>query len=184
MSQSNAHLPSNLSSNLPSHNVNDFGTDGFEADAFEADSLDVDLNDQVVTGVPAVTLLSADSSSIAPNEDAGLQLAVTIAKAASDRKAADIVILRMTEVSYLADYFVLATGFSHVQVRAISRSIEEKVETELQQYPQRIEGLAEGSWILQDYGDVIAHIFLPREREFYNLEAFWGHAERLEVILD
>ncbi|MCS6815708.1 MAG: ribosome silencing factor [Cyanobacteria bacterium] len=116
-------------------------------------------------------------------EDSGLQLALTIAKAADDRKATDIVILRVTDVSYLADYFVLATGLSNVQVRAISRSIEEAVELELQRYPQRIEGLSEGKWILQDYGDVIAHIFMPREREFYNLEAFWGHAERLDIKL-
>lgn len=116
-------------------------------------------------------------------EDLGLQLALTIAKAADDRKATDIVVLRVTNVSYLADYFVLATGLSNVQVRAISRSIEETVELELQRYPQRIEGLSEGKWILQDYGDVIAHIFMPRERDFYNLEAFWSHAERLDIKL-
>ncbi len=117
------------------------------------------------------------------SQDAALELALTIARAADDRKASDIVILKVAGVSYLADYFVLATGFSHVQVRAISRSISETVELELQQYPQRIEGLSDGTWVLQDYGDVIVHIFLPQEREFYNLEAFWGHAERLDVAL-
>jgi len=115
------------------------------------------------------------------SQDAALQLALTIAKAADDRKASDIAVLKVAGVSYLADYFVLATGFSHVQVRAISRSIEETVEVELQQYPQRTEGLSDGTWVLQDYGDVIVHIFLPQEREFYNLEAFWGHAERLDI---
>ncbi|MGK7876287.1 MAG: ribosome silencing factor [Xenococcaceae cyanobacterium] len=107
-------------------------------------------------------------------------LAWTIAQAADDRKAEDIVLLRVAEVSYLTDYFVIATGFSKTQVQAISDSIKEKVEKECQKHPMRIEGKAEGTWILQDYGDVIVHIFLPQEREFYNLEAFWGHAERID----
>ncbi|MBC6422264.1 MAG: ribosome silencing factor [Hormoscilla sp. SP12CHS1] len=109
-----------------------------------------------------------------------LKLAKTIAAAADDRKAADIVILGVSEVSYLADYFVIVTGFSKVQVRAIARSIEERVVLTFERYPVRTEGKAEGSWVLQDYGDAIAHIFMPAEREYYNLEAFWGHAKRIE----
>jgi ribosome-associated protein len=107
------------------------------------------------------------------------KLARTIAEAADDRKAADIVLLKVVEISYLTDYFVIATGFSRAQVRAIADSIEEKVEKECGRHPLRVEGKAEGSWIVQDYGDAIAHILLPQEREFYNLEAFWGHAERI-----
>ena len=107
-------------------------------------------------------------------------LALTIAEAADDRKAEDIVILGVTDVSYLTDYFVIVTGFSQAQLRAISESIEERVEQEWQIQPIRTEGKTEGSWILHDYGEVIAHIFLPQEREFYNLEAFWGHGERIE----
>lgn len=108
------------------------------------------------------------------------ELAWTIAQAADDRKGNDILILQVGEVSYLADYFVIVTGFSRVQVRAISQSIEQKVETMWERRPLRVEGQAEGSWILQDYGEVIVHILLPQEREFYNLEAFWGHAEQIE----
>lgn len=105
-------------------------------------------------------------------------LAMAIAQAADDRKGIDIVLLKVSEVSYIADYFVLASGYSGTQVRAIARSIQDKLETEYQRLPVRVEGQVEGSWILIDYGDVIAHIFLPKEREFYGLEAFWGHAER------
>ena len=108
------------------------------------------------------------------------ELALTIAQAADDRKAGDIVILQVAEVSYLADYFVIVTGFSKAQVRAISQGIEQKVEMVWQRLPLRSEGQAESSWILQDYGEVIVHIMLPQEREFYNLEAFWGHAEQIE----
>lgn len=108
------------------------------------------------------------------------ELALTIAQAADDRKGGDIVLLQLSEVSYLADYFVIVTGFSKVQVRAISESIEEKVMSSQQRHPLRVEGKAEGNWILQDYGDVIVHILMPQEREFYNLEAFWGHAEHID----
>lgn len=101
--------------------------------------------------------------------------------AAEDRKGADIVVLRVADVSYLADYFVFITGFSRVQVRAIAQGIQEKVEKELHRRPRRTEGEAEGSWVLLDYGDVMLHILMPREREFYNLEAFWSHAERIEL---
>jgi ribosome-associated protein len=106
------------------------------------------------------------------------KLAQLVATAADDRKAADIVLLNVSEISYLADYFVIATGFSNVQVKAIARSIEDKVAEALHRLPSRTEGKTEGRWVLLDYGDVIVHIFTPQEREFYNLEAFWGHAEK------
>ncbi|MEH2371303.1 ribosome silencing factor [Nostoc sp.] len=114
-------------------------------------------------------------------EEASEKLAATIAVAASDRKAGEIILLKVAEVSYLADYFVMMTGYSRVQVRAIAQAIEGKVETELQRRPLRTEGKVEGSWVLQDYGDVIVHIMMPKEREFYNLEAFWIHAERISL---
>ncbi|MDZ7965677.1 MAG: ribosome silencing factor [Nostoc sp. DedSLP03] len=114
-------------------------------------------------------------------EEASEKLAATIAVAASDRKAGEILLLKVTEVSYLADYFVMMTGYSKVQVRAIAQAIEGKVETELQRRPLRTEGKVEGNWVLQDYGDVIVHIMMPKEREFYNLEAFWIHAERISL---
>lgn len=125
---------------------------------------------------------STQSTTIKPNiakPEASRELAMTIADAAADRKAGDIVILGVAEVSYVADYFVLVTGYSKVQVRAIAGAIADTVEQEWQQRPLRVEGQAEGNWVLQDYGDVLVHIMMPKEREFYNLEAFWGHAERI-----
>jgi ribosome-associated protein len=99
---------------------------------------------------------------------------------AEARKAADIVLLKVAEVCYLTDYFVLATGFSRTQVRAIADFIDDRVEKELGKRPIRVEGKTDASWIVLDYGDAIVHIFMPEEREFYDLEAFWGHAERIE----
>ncbi|MBD1937133.1 ribosome silencing factor [Microcoleus sp. FACHB-68] len=114
------------------------------------------------------------------NSDTSRAIAMTAAQAADDRKGGDIVLLGVAEVSYLADYFVMVTGFSRVQVRAISQSVQDKIEIEWQRLPLRVEGQAEGSWVLLDYGDVIVHVLMAKEREFYNLEAFWGHAERIE----
>lgn len=137
-----------------------------------------------MTNIQTSTPNSVSSAlQIVRTDEQSRQLALSIAQAADDRKGANITLLRVADVSYLADYFVIVTGFSSVQVRAIARSIEEKVETEWQQQPLRIEGQLEGNWVLIDYGDVIAHIFMPNEREFYSLEAFWGHAEQINYSL-
>lgn len=117
----------------------------------------------------------------ATGQDADQEMLATIVEAALDRKGSDLVVLRVSDISYLADYFVLVTGFSRVQVRAISQAIQGQVEQIWQRRPLRIEGQAEASWILLDYGDAIVHIMMPKEREFYNLEAFWGHAERVTL---
>ncbi|HTL90665.1 MAG TPA: ribosome silencing factor [Leptolyngbya sp.] len=114
-------------------------------------------------------------------DDRSDKMAQWIAEAAEERKGSDIVLLKVGDVSVLADYFVLVTGFSKVQVRAIARSIEDKLEETLNLNPIRSEGFTEGTWIVEDYGDVIVHIMMPQEREFYELESFWGHAPRVPV---
>ncbi|BAY61940.1 iojap-like protein [Calothrix brevissima NIES-22] len=131
--------------------------------------------------IQSVSLKKSAIASLQTETDEARKLAITIAEAASDRKAGEILLLRVGDVSYLADYFVVMTGYSRVQVRAIAEAIEEQVATDLQRNPLRTAGKAEGSWVLQDYGEVIVHIMMPKEREFYNLEAFWSHAERLEL---
>lgn len=142
------------------------------------------MSDYLQGNLPLTSVSVTKSAIKSPEseiEDVSEELALTIAEAASDRKAGDILLLKVTDVSYLADYFVLMTGYSRVQVRAIAEAIEEQVATQWQRRPLRTAGKAEGSWVLQDYGEVIVHIMMPKEREFYNLEAFWSHAERLEL---
>jgi ribosome-associated protein len=123
------------------------------------------------------TTNSPSTASTSPDETR--PLALTIAQAAEDRKGDNILLLRVSEVCYLADYFVIVTGFSNVQVRAISQAIADQVFEEWQRLPLRTEGQSDASWVVMDYGDAIVHILKPQEREFYNLEAFWGHAERI-----
>ncbi|NEP62566.1 MAG: ribosome silencing factor [Symploca sp. SIO2G7] len=107
---------------------------------------------------------------------------MAMANAADDRKAENITILQVGDASYLADYFVIVTGFTNVQVRAIARSIESTIETKYGRFPLRTEGAEAGKWVIYDYGEVIVHIFQPREREYYDLEAFWGHVQRIDFI--
>lgn len=123
-----------------------------------------------------------DAIATEPPDEEALALAMAVANAADDRKADDISILQVGDASYLADYFVIATGFTNVQVRAIARSIETTLETDHGRSPLRTEGTEDGKWVIYDYGEVIAHIFQPREREYYDLEAFWGHVKRIEFI--
>lgn len=123
---------------------------------------------------------SSNSALNQPEQDQSLAVALVAAQAAEDRKAEDILMLKVSEVSYLADYFVIATGLSTTQVRAIYQAILKAVEAEFERVPVSVEGQGEGVWTLIDYGDVVIHILLPEEREFYNLEAFWGHAEQID----
>ncbi|MEM1171013.1 MAG: ribosome silencing factor [Cyanobacteria bacterium P01_H01_bin.35] len=137
-----------------------------------------------MSNYPHIQSLSTESTETSltnSGTDQALELTSTIVNAALDRKGDNIVVIKVSEVSYLADYFVIITGYSHVQVRAISQAIAEKVEQERQVYPLGVEGQSESSWILMDYADVIVHILKPEERDFYNLEAFWGHAERINI---
>ncbi len=133
--------------------------------------------------IPSQSVLVASSNRNAAKERHGesRELALVAAVAAADRKAGDLLVLKVAEVSYLADYFVLVTGYSKAQVRAIAQSIEDQVEEKLHCLPIRTEGQAEGTWVLKDYGDVMVHIMMPKEREYYNLEAFWGHAQKVEL---
>ncbi|TCD57335.1 ribosome silencing factor [Synechococcus sp. BS55D] len=110
------------------------------------------------------------------------QLAELAADACDDRKATDIEMIRVDEVSSLADWLVIAGGQSDVQVRAIARSVEDRLELEAGRLPLRKEGINEGRWALLDYGELIVHILQPGERGYYDLEAFWGHGERRSFV--
>ena len=105
-------------------------------------------------------------------------LARLAAEACDDRKAVDIRLIRVEDVSSLAEWFVICSGLSDVQVRAIARSVEDRLEEETQRLPLRREGQREGRWLLLDYGELIVHVLTPQERHFYDLEAFWRHGEQ------
>lgn len=103
------------------------------------------------------------------------ELAQKIAGLASDKKAEDILLLNMEGISPVTDYFVIASAGNNILVKAIADNIEDKM-AEIGAYPLHKEGYAEGRWILLDYGNCVAHIFIEEERDFYNLEQLWADA--------
>ena len=102
-------------------------------------------------------------------------LAMKIAIFASDKKANDILLLNMEGLSPVTDYFVICSASNNMLVKAIADNIEDKLAEEEIFFTHK-EGYADGRWILMDYGDVVAHIFLEEERDFYNLEQLWADA--------
>ncbi len=104
------------------------------------------------------------------------QIALAIAELASDRKALEIVQLDLRGLTSLADYFVICTGRSDRQARAIQEGIQLGLKQEHGIQPTRVDGTTDANWILMDYADVIVHVFTPETREFYRLEHLWGEA--------
>ena len=95
-------------------------------------------------------------------------------KVLADKKANDIVTLDITDMTVIADYFVIASGRSTTQVKALADYVDEKF-SELGIEPLRREGVAEGRWVVLDYGSVIVHIFNDETRMFYCLERLWNN---------
>lgn len=104
------------------------------------------------------------------------KFACIIAQFLDDKLAKDITILNISNVSSLADYFVIATGDSTPHVKALMETVKDKVKTELSKLPLRQENDAKNRWNLLDYGDVVVHILHKEERETYAIEKFWSHA--------
>jgi ribosome-associated protein len=100
--------------------------------------------------------------------------------ASLEKKAKDLVILNVKEISAFTDYFIICSGTSDRQVRAIADAIQENLKL-AGILPLGIEGGAAGQWILMDYDDVIIHIFLETIRSFYDLERLWSEAPRMPV---
>ena len=102
------------------------------------------------------------------------------AHAAAEKKATDVVALRVSETLVVTDYFLIATGATDRQVHAIGDAIEDALR-EAGAKPIGHEGEGELKWLLVDYGDFVVHVFQPAEREFYRLDKLWGDAPRLDL---
>ena len=102
-------------------------------------------------------------------------IAQKIAAAANDKKAKDILLLNMEGLSPVTDFYVICSAGNSTLVKAIADNIEDKL-AEAGVHPTHKEGSADARWVLLDYGDVVAHVFLEEERDFYNLEQLWADA--------
>lgn len=108
-------------------------------------------------------------------------LAAHAVDAMLDKKAHDVTVMDMREVSGVADYFVVCTGDSDIQIKAIADEIRARIKSECQERPWQTEGTSHHQWVLLDYVDVVAHIFDNERRGFYDLERLWGDAPRERV---
>jgi ribosome-associated protein len=102
------------------------------------------------------------------------QLAERIAALASDKKAVDVVELDVRGVVGYTDFFLVCSGNTARQTKAIHDAIHQALKDDDGVLPRRVEGLREARWILMDYLDVVVHIFTPDARDFYRLEQLWG----------
>ena len=109
-----------------------------------------------------------------------LELATVAAKAMDSKKAKDIRVLKVEDLTVLTDYFVIGTGSSATQVKALADEVEYQL-GEAGVKPLRREGMDARNWILLDYGTVIVHVFYPETRDFYDLEHLWADATPVEI---
>ena len=105
-------------------------------------------------------------------------MAETAARAAAGMFAEDVVLIDLRELVSYTDYFLVCSGNTDRQTKAIHDGIHEGMKREHGVLPRRVEGLPEARWVLMDYLDVVVHVFVPETREHYRLEQLWGEAPR------
>ncbi len=144
------------------------------------------MTDPAPTGADAPTLdeaphadgLPRRAGPVPPTDRVALDLARRIVELAEDKKAADIVLLDLTPLTTMADYFVICSGGSERQLDAIADGVISALRDEHTR-PIGREGTPASHWVLIDYGSVIVHIFTPPERDYYGLEKLWGEAKTI-----
>ena len=117
------------------------------------------------------------------NENYSQQRALLLINALLEKKVKDLVVLNVKEISAFTDYFIICSGTSDRQVRAISSHVRESLK-KAGLIPLGVEGEKEGKWVLLDYDDVIVHVFLESIRTFYDLERLWSEATRIPIPED
>jgi ribosome-associated protein len=120
------------------------------------------------------------SSGLMETADPSREKALACARAAIDKKAENVKVLDLTNLSGFTEYFVICSGMSDRQVQGIAESVEFAMESADHELIS-IEGYSEGRWVLMDLGDVVVHIFLDALREYYDLENLWVDAPRVRI---
>ena len=109
------------------------------------------------------------------------ELALIAAKALDDKKGKEISAIEITDLTTLADYFVIATGTSNTQINALCDAVEKDLKEKANENPLRREGYRDGTWVLLDYGCICIHVFSQEAREFYSLERLWQDGTPLDL---
>ncbi|MBL9089581.1 MAG: ribosome silencing factor [Planctomycetaceae bacterium] len=122
---------------------------------------------------------SLKKTSSVNSRERALARALAAAQTAHENRARDIEILDLRDLTTEFDYFVIATGGSTRQMHAISEEIDHKLEDDLKDRRLGLEGYQQGGWILQDYGDIVIHLFDAKTRDYYRLDELWTGAKRV-----
>lgn len=110
-----------------------------------------------------------------------IELSKNIVESLEEKKAFDIKVLKVKNLTVITDYFIIATGSNVTQVKALADEVEYNISEKFGIKPQSVEGYNSSSWILLDYGEVIVHIFYKDTRDFYSLERLWSDAEVIDL---
>jgi ribosome-associated protein len=106
------------------------------------------------------------------------QLALLAAQVCSDKKAKDIVVLDVRKITTISDYFIICSTSNERQARAITDDLRVRMK-EIGKREMGVEGVADGRWVLQDFADIVVHVFLESQREFYDIEGLWADAKQV-----
>lgn len=118
---------------------------------------------------------------VTSTSESALKLAKLAARVAAENRASNVIVLDLQDQVEWVDYFVIATGTSSRQLRAIGDEIEAEAKTQLSDHRRSSEGYGDAAWMLLDFGDVVVHLFSKEAREHYAIEDLWGRAERVDL---
>ena len=124
-------------------------------------------------------MATAIQSAVSVSPQRSLQLALAAAQSAEDNKGQNVTVLDLRDQTVIFDYFVIATGSSQRQLRAISDAIDDVLQKELGHPRLSTEGYQDSKWILLDYGSIVVHLFDTTSRDYYALEDLWAGAKRV-----
>lgn len=124
---------------------------------------------------------AAAPQSFAERHERSRELALAAARAVSDNRGQDVVVLDLREQTAIFDYFVIATGASQRQLRSMCDGVSDVLEKQMGDRRLSIEGYQQSRWILCDYGSVVVHLFSEEARGFYALEDLWAGATRVDL---
>jgi ribosome-associated protein len=134
---------------------------------------------EIITEKMALPSSAVDAKAIAPSQEIPAEIS-TVVEAAEDKKALDVLVLRLSALTAFTDYFVICSGNSSRQIQAISDEIELRLKRQGTP-PFNIEGYNNAEWVLMDYGSFVVHIFSGQSRNFYDLERLWRDAEKVRL---
>ncbi len=125
-------------------------------------------------------MATAIQSAVSVSPQRSLQLALAAAQSAEDNKGQNVTVLDLRDQTVIFDYFVIATGSSQRQLRAISDAIDDVLQKELGHPRLGTEGYQDSKWILLDYGSIVVHVFDTTSRDYYALEDLWAGAKKVQ----